>query len=433
MSNVKTGNKPMHGEDPEIFPQKLVLFGAGKIGRSFIGQLFSRGGFEVVFIDVNESIIDELNKKHGYNIIIKGEVEETLKIKDVRGVFAGNFEEVTREVATSGILATAVGQEGLNTAIPLIAGGLIKRFESNPGIPLDIIIAENIRNGSGYFNEELKKHLPEWFPVMEYIGTVETSIGKMVPIMLKKDMEKDPLQVFAEPYNTLILDRFGFKNKIPDINGLSPKDNIKAWVDRKLFIHNLGHAAAAYLGYLFNREFVYIYEALSVSEIFRLVRETMLQSADLLLRRYPEDFTENMLTEHIDDLLNRFRNRALGDTIYRVGCDLFRKLGPDDRLAGSIRMATDQGQHYEKILFILICACKFRAAGEDGKLFHRDAEFVNLFNGDHKKILSGVCGFDLSEDKEVFELAGRIALSLNQYEFKELLRSGAEQSQPNPD
>jgi mannitol-1-phosphate 5-dehydrogenase len=95
------------------------------------------------------------------------------------------------------------------------------------------------------------------------------------------------LQVFAEPYNTLILDKKGFKNNIPDIPGLSPKKNIRAWVDRKLFIHNLGHASAAYAGHLFNPEFTYVYEALAVPEIHSLVRETMLQSANLLLIRYP--------------------------------------------------------------------------------------------------------------------------------------------------
>ncbi|NJK84846.1 MAG: hypothetical protein HC906_01560 [Bacteroidales bacterium] len=83
------------------------------------------------------------------------------------------------------------------------------------------------------------------------MGLVETSIGKMVPIMTSKDIEEDLLQVFAEPYNTLILDKNGFKNPIPDIRGLAPKVNMKAWVDRKSFIHNLGHAVAAYIGKLF--------------------------------------------------------------------------------------------------------------------------------------------------------------------------------------
>jgi len=71
----------------------------------------------------------------------------------------------------------------------------------------------------------------------------------------------------------------------------------------KLFIHNLGHSSAAYIGYLHNPEFIFMHEALSVKEIRSQVRETMLQSAHILLEKYPEEFTEKDLVEHIDDLL----------------------------------------------------------------------------------------------------------------------------------
>jgi mannitol-1-phosphate 5-dehydrogenase len=361
----------------QINSKKIVIFGAGKIGRSFIGQLFSRGGYEVVFIDINKSLIDELNRRHNYNVIIKAEKEEVINIRNARGLVSDNREAVAEEVATSGILAVSVGQEGLSGTFPLIAAGLIKRYESDFNSPLDIIIAENIRNGARYFKKELKKLLPEGFPVRDYVGLIETSIGKMVPIMLKKDMEQDMLQVFAEPYNTLILNKKGFKNNIPDIPGLSPKKNIRAWVDRKLFIHNLGHASAAYAGHLFNPEFTYVYEALAVPEIHRLVRETMLQSANLLLIRYPDDFTRSMLTDHIDDLLSRFQNKALGDTIFRVGCDLFRKLGPEDRLAGSIKMALDLNQPYDRI-FLSYCALS--GSGVQTKKANCFREMLNLLN-----------------------------------------------------
>ena len=66
---------------------------------------------------------------------------------------------------------------------------------------------------------------------------------------------------------------------------------MKAWVDRKLFIHNLGHSAAAYLGYVHNPGFIYLYEALAVPELYKDVRETMLQAADILLNKYPGEFT----------------------------------------------------------------------------------------------------------------------------------------------
>ncbi len=406
----------------KINRKKMVLFGAGKIGRSFIGQLFSTGGYEVVFVDKNKSLIDEINKRHNYNIIIKAEKEEIINVKNVRGIHADYLEEVKDEIATSGILAVSVGLEGLSEIFPLISGGLMKRFEIDPYAPLDIIIAENIRNGSQYFKIELKKLLPEWFPIDNYAGTIETSIGKMVPIMLQKDIEQDMLQVFAESYNTLILDRKAFKNPIPDIAGLSPKENIKAWVDLKLFIHNLGHASAAYSGYLFNPDFIHIHEALSAPEIYGLVRDTMLQSGKLLLIKYPDEFTQQMLTDHIDDLLCRFQNKELGDTIFRVGRDLYRKLRPDDRLTGSIKLAIDLNQSYDKILFILICACRFKATDESGKLFPYDAEFISLFNEKINSVLSEVCGFDIFKDKQVFIMAEKISLMLQNYDFKECIK-----------
>jgi mannitol-1-phosphate 5-dehydrogenase len=387
----------------KITKNKLVLFGAGKIGRSFIGQLFSRGGYEVVFIDNYRPIIDELNRRGQYKVIIKADKEEVLPIHNVRGVFAGNESEVTDEIAGAGILAVSIGQGGLPGIMPLLAKGLLKRFKLDRTAALDIIIAENLRNAAEYFKATLQKLLPPDYPLDQLVGLVETSIGKMVPIMLKKDIEEDILQIFAEPYNTLILDKNAFINPIPEINGLAPKQNMKAWVDRKLFIHNLGHATAAYLGYLFNPEYIYLYEALANEKIHLDARNAMLQSADILLKKYPDEFTIKTLTDHIDDLLFRFRSKALGDTIFRVGCDLNRKLAPDDRLSGAIRLAIELKLPYDLILYSLVCGCHFRQVYEAGKMYPDDQDFAEMYE---KKgishILREVCGFNEFNHHDVF-------------------------------
>ena len=336
--------------------EKLVLFGAGKIGRSFIGQLFSRSGYEVVFIDINRNLIDELNIKGRYNVIIKSEKDEILVVRNVRGIQIGDIDAVSDEITSAAILAISVGLRGLDGAIPVLAKGLLRRYELGNHKPVDLIIAENMRNAAGYFHKVLCSLLPETFPLDEMVGLIETSIGKMVPIMLKKDVEEDVLQVFAEPYNTLILDKKAFKNPIPGVKGLDPKENIKAWIDRKLFIHNLGHAAVAYYGYSFDNTLIYTWQALKVPEIYNFVRNTMLQAADILKAAWPEEFSRESLTEHIDDLLARFANRYLGDTIFRVGCDLFRKLGPEDRIVGAIRLAQSMKMPYRQD-FICLCMC----------------------------------------------------------------------------
>lgn len=388
-----------------MISNKLVLFGAGKIGRSFIGQLFSRGGYEVVFIDVFQPVIDELNRRRSYNVVIKGEVDSVISIQNVRGVFAGDTEKVLNEIATARILAVSVGLNGLKSIMPLIAKGILKRFENLEASPLDIIIAENMRNAAEFLNEGLMAQLPEGYPLDERVGLIETSIGKMVPIMRKKDMDADVLQVFAESYNTLILDKQAFKNQIPEIEGLAPKENMKAWVDRKSFIHNLGHATTAYLGYLSHPKSIFLYEVLSDRHLKENVRNTMLQAANILLKKYPHEFTAESLTEHIDDLLKRFQNKALGDTIFRVGCDLQRKLGAEDRLAGAIHIARELNLPYHLILKALVCGCHFKATDQEGKRLPSDLEFDKIYETGIRMVLKNICGFTESCDLTIIEKA----------------------------
>jgi mannitol-1-phosphate 5-dehydrogenase len=383
------------------FQNKLVLFGAGKIGRSFIGPLFSQGGYEVVFIDVYKPVIDELNLRNSYNVVIKGDEESVINIQNVRGIFAADVQKVADEIASARIIAVSVGLFGLKSSISLIAKGLIRRYENAEAFPLDIIIAENLRNAAEFMSQELQEHLPKGFLLEEKVGLIETSIGKMVPIMLKKDMDEDILQVFAEPYNTLILDKKAFKNPIPQILGLSPKENMKSWVDRKLFIHNLGHATAAYLGFLKYPTSTFLYEVLADSQLKEQVRNTMLQAANILVQKYPDEFTIDSLTDHINDLLIRFHNRALGDTLFRVGCDLSRKLGAEDRLAGAIHAARDFNLPYDLILYSLVCGCHFNATDESGRTLQSDREFMTIYSKGIKTVLTSVCGFDEINDSEV--------------------------------
>ncbi len=387
MSACLQGNKIM-------MHKKLVVFGAGNIGRSFIGQLFSRAGYEVVFIDVDDTILNALNRKHQYRVIVKRNdlPDETILVSNVRGVHGKNIEQVSAELADASVAATAVGKGALPYIISSLAQGLLRRFQEHGSLPLDIIMAENFRNAADYVRQELKNCLPNDYPVDTLAGLVETSIGKMVPIMKDDDRERDPIWIFAEAYNQLILDKHGFKNPVPDVPGIAPKENMKAYVDRKLFIHNLGHAATAYSGYQRNPKFHYIYEPLADPEFFQTVRACMIQSALALNHEYPNDLTMPDLIEHIDDLLERFQNRALGDTIFRVGRDLPRKLDKNDRLIGAMLLAKHHDCPCELIADTVLAAFRFRATDEHHELFPVDKAFAEQdFPSGIKHILSHIC------------------------------------------
>ena len=386
-----------------IYKKKMVQFGAGNIGRSFIGQLFSRSGYEVVFIDINKELVKELNKKRAYKLVIKRNElpDEIILIENIRAINGYDKEAVIREIVDADILATAVGKYALPQIVPVIAQALQWRDEKRGENPLDIIIAENFRNVADYLRKELKSLLPLEYPFDELVGLIESSIGKMVPLMKEEDKKKDLLWIFAEPYNTLIVDKKGFKTPLPHLRDLRAVENIKAYVDRKLFIHNLGHSAAAYLGYQYDSKMTFISEALEVPEIYKIVREGMKQSAVALNEAYPKDLALPDLQNHIDDLLFRFQNKSLRDTIFRVGRDLYRKLDKNERLVGSMLLAQRQNTPYHKIKRVFYAALDFKAKDQKGEMYPLDKIFFQReYPRGLKHILKSVCHLSSHQDEE---------------------------------
>lgn len=391
--------------------KKLVLFGAGKIGRSFIGQLFSRSGFEVIFVDVNDRIISELNQKKRYRVIIKSDDrDKDIWIDNVRGIHGANIDLVASEIAEADLLAMSVGQKAIPFISPVIAKGIKLRYQKHPDFPLDIILAENLRDAAKVVADELNKYLDNAIELDNYVGLIETSIGKMVPIMPVSVEEEDALLVYAEPYNTLILDQKAFKNPIPEVEGIAPKENMPAWVDRKSFIHNLGHAAAAYYGFIKYPELKYVYEVMAKKDVYEATRNTMLQATDILMKAYPDEFTNVDLITHVDDLIHRFGNKALGDTVFRVGQDLYRKLGPEDRLVGALKLALKYRMPYDRILYIIACSIGFRATDEQETQSESDLKFSMEAELGISHILASVCKIDADKYPRIHAEANEIVI-----------------------
>ena len=108
----------------------MLQFGAGNIGRSFIGQLFSRSGYEVVFVDINKELVKELNKKRAYKLVIKKNElpDEIILIENLRVIDGCDKKAVIREIVDTHIIATAVGKYALPEIVPIIAQGLQLRY-----------------------------------------------------------------------------------------------------------------------------------------------------------------------------------------------------------------------------------------------------------------------------------------------------------------
>jgi mannitol-1-phosphate 5-dehydrogenase len=137
----------------------------------------------------------------------------------------------------------------------------------------------------------------------------------------------------------LPVDAEGFKGPIPKIAHMKPLQHFDAYVERKLFVHNMAHAAVSYLGFLRGHE--YVWQGIRDEMVRPLVEAAMTESSQGLARRHHQDPDE--LKAHVADLIHRFHNRALNDRIDRVGRDPIRKLGRRDRLIGAAEMCLGQG------------------------------------------------------------------------------------------
>ena len=348
---------------------RIVIFGAGNIGRSFIAPVFARGGYEVVFADVSPAVLESLKSRNSYELVEKADEGDTVHlVGPVRGVDARDAGVVARELEGADVCATCVGSGALPVVLKLIAGAVTRRER-----PLDIILAENLKGAAELARASFVEAGISAEELDSRIGFVETSIGKMVPIMPAEEAAADPLLSWAEPYNTLIVDRNGFTGEVPDIPDFVAVSPITPWVARKLYIHNFGHAAAAYLGYRARPEAGYIWEVLEDKEVADAVESAMSVSGEALRREYPGVFSAAEIENHVADLIARFRNRALGDTVYRVGRDLPRKLQRRDRVVGAIELVRKHGLNTEAPLDVFRAALKFTARNPAGTVDEGDA------------------------------------------------------------
>ena len=324
---------------------KAVMYGAGNIGRGFIGQVFARSGCELTFIDVVEPVVNALNRDRRYPVRILSEAGcQDQWVEGVGAIDGRDTEAAARAIAEADIAATAVGVRALPLIAPVIAAGLSRRFAAigNQSIkPLNIIICENLIDADAVLERLIKEHLSEDDRKMfdKNTGLVRASIGRMVPVQTAEMQDGNPLRVCVEPYDTLPVEKAAFRGEIPSLTGMYPADNFDFYIKRKLFIHNLGHTICAYLGLI--RGDTFIYETAGHGGILYIAQNAMLESALALSSQYGESFTD--LHSHIRDLLKRFSNKALGDTCARVGLDTARKLGNKDRFIGALQCCAETG------------------------------------------------------------------------------------------
>ena len=200
--------------------KKAVHFGAGNIGRGFIGLLLFQAGYEITFVDVNTSLIKAINHHKEYTVKTVGEKYEEYKVTGICGLVSSSQEnEVAHAIAQADILTTAVGPTVLEKIAQVIAEGLKQKLTKNPKRPLNIIACENMVGASGFLKQKVYDQLdPQTVSNLKNsVGFPNAAVDRIVP---PQNNSEDLLSVSVEPYFEWVTDKNAFIRPIPSIPGM---------------------------------------------------------------------------------------------------------------------------------------------------------------------------------------------------------------------
>ena len=342
--------------------KNAVVYGSGKIGRGFIGKIFAESGYKVCFLDRIQALVDGLNAAGSYRVCIVSNDDVVESRVPVDRALISTTDDALEAIANCDIMATSVGANELEHIAPVLAKAVALRMERGGG-PLDVILCENQLGADtlmrGWINRHLDDKQRAWADAN--LGLVEASISRMVPSQPPEQLAEDPLLLKVDPSSELPVDSAAFRGEIPDLVGIIPFTPFEFYMKRKLFLNNGTHALCAYLGY--EKGLEYIWQAIADPGIRSAARASMQTSADALVAKYGEGVRQNV-QDYIEDLLVRYPNRALNDTVARVGADPMRKLRRNDRIVGAALFALEQGVDPAPIVKGIVAALHFDQPGD---------------------------------------------------------------------
>jgi mannitol-1-phosphate 5-dehydrogenase len=334
---------------------KVVVFGAGATGRGHVGLLAWQAGAQVTFVDIKPDLIRSLREAGSYQVnVYNGRMCQSTQVTGADYLFASERDAVAQQMASADLVLTSVFDQ--NLADVAITVAMAARFcrEAGRRTPLNFIACENMQTSSSTLGRHLRERLSgEDLKFCErFFGFPDSMISRVVP-----QPETDPLVITAEDYNEWTARRSDFKGEpLAWLPCLDLVDNQDARLERKLFLHNGGHAVCGYFGFHYGHRF--IHEAVADHRVASQVIAACDQIGEVVRRKY--GFSPETIKEYKEDLYRRGAIPEMRDQILRVVRQPLRKLGAQERLIGPARLAVEYGLPRDGIVRGIVAALKYR-------------------------------------------------------------------------
>ena len=342
------------------FTKKAVHLGAGKIGRGFIAELLHDSGYEIVFGDVVEDLVNLVNKEHKYPLFL---IDHNYEEKIIDHVTAySNIKDADKLIdamCDAEIITTSVMATNLSKVAPLITMGLKKRLEQGKCKAI-VMACENAIMGTDILKNAM---IETKILTKEQIDAIAVFPNTAVDRMVFGGVHNGKEGIEIGDAFELVIE----KNKLINpnyepIKGAEYVEDIMMYLQRKIYIINCGHAIAGYYGQVL-KGYDIVQDSLRDPDLLPQIREAMLESASALEKKY--GFSHESLVEYMETMMiKRFTTPGVVDPISRVSREPIRKIAPNDRIMGPANNCEEYGLDNTYLLKGVACALKFRAEGD---------------------------------------------------------------------
>jgi mannitol-1-phosphate 5-dehydrogenase len=338
--------------------KKVVLFGSGATGRGHVGLLAWQAGYGLVLVDKKPGLIERLLSTGRYTVRLYGEAEhpgayQEFNVTGYRAYNSLDRQAIAAEIVEADLVLTAVFDQNLPDVAQTLAMAVTACRQAGRERPLNCIACENMMDSSSALGKHVLAILnaEDLSYASRMFGFPDCMISRVVP-----RPEPDPLVIVTEDYNEWTVRAEAFKGLPPSgFEALELVENQTARLERKLFIHNGGHAICGYVG--FHRGHRYIHEAVGDGLVGAYVLGALQELGEIVRRKH--GFSAESIESYKQDLVRRGAIAELRDEVSRVVRDPIRKLSPRERLVAPALLAVEYGLPRLWIVKGIVAALKY--------------------------------------------------------------------------
>lgn len=314
--------------------KKILIVGAGRLGKGFIGETFDRAGWRIAFMDKDARVIGNLNANRSYRVTVHR--EDRIEERTVSGYAAYTPKDALRlanDVMEADVVALAIYPEDFKDAIAWLSPGLRERAKHHPDKNLDILCLTNKNALMKAFEHEFFAHLEtpdriDWFK--RRVSLRDTIIRRATDAADNASLHVRTTAVLS------LLIQGPLSVPLHGVEWMEECDRVELLKDLKVFMVNGPHVTAAFAGYL--KGYATLNQTMRDPECASLTQRVRDEIQNGILRAYP-------ITKKELDKLSVFPQAQgeMEDYVTRVAYDPIRKLARHDRLTGIACVCMENG------------------------------------------------------------------------------------------